>query len=329
VKAAWSRFQSVLAPDIVQYLGVKRALGCKFASEDRMLRLLDRFVAERQIDALEGVTGECLDQFLSSRNRVNARSFNHLLGVMRRLFEWMVSQQRLEASPLRTRARREAARRLPFLFDADAVRRLLAHAAQLPDNPRAKLRGPTYEMVFALLAGLGLRIGEAARLRCGDVDLEREVLEIRDTKFGKNRLVPFGPKLAARLRKYLALRERAGWACLSAAPLFSWDGRHPVSTNTIRNIFRDALLPALALTVPAGTFGPHVHGLRHSFAVSTLLRWYKDGVAPAARLNHLSTFLGHVNPASTAVYLTITGELLQQANARFEAFAPSGQAAGS
>ena len=329
MKAAWSRFQSVLAPDIVQYLGVKRALGCKFASEDRMLRLLDRFVAERQIDALEDVTGECLDQFLSSRNRVNARSFNHLLGVVRRLFEWMVSQHRLEASPLRTRPRREAARRLPFLFDADAVRRLLAQAAQLPDNPRAKLRGPTYETVFALLAGLGLRIGEAARLRCGDVDLEREVLEIRDTKFGKNRLVPFGPKLAARLRKYLALRERVGWSCVGAAPLFSWDGRHPVSTNTIRNIFRDALLPALALTVPAGTFGPHVHGLRHSFAVGTLLRWYKDGVAPAARLNHLSTFLGHVNPASTAVYLTITGELLQLANARFEAFAPSGQGAGS
>ncbi|HZE92247.1 MAG TPA: hypothetical protein VE029_11165, partial [Rhizobacter sp.] len=48
----------------------------------------------------------------------------------------------------------------------------------------------TYETIFALLAGLGLRVGEVARLQCGDVDLEREVLEIRDTKFGKDRLVP-------------------------------------------------------------------------------------------------------------------------------------------
>jgi hypothetical protein len=32
-------------------------------------------------------------------------------------------------------------------------------------------------------------------------------------------------------------------------------------------------------------------------------------------------FLGHVSTAATAVYLTITAELFQQANARFEAFA--------
>ena len=60
---------------------------------------------------------------------------------------------------------------------------------------------------------------------------------------------------------------------------------------------------------------------RHAFAVGTLLRWYHEGVDPAARLFHLSTFLGHVNPSSTAVYLTITSELLAAANHRFEGFA--------
>ena len=65
-----------------------------------------------------------------------------------------------------------------------------------------------------------------------------------------------------------------------------------------------------------------MHGLRHSFAVRTLLRWYREGVAPATKLNHLSTFLGHVNPTSTAVYLTITSELLQAANRRFALLAP-------
>ena len=107
----------------------------------------------------------------------------------------------------------------------------------------APMRGPAYETMFALLAGLGLRIGEVARLQCGDVDLEREALQIRDTKFGKSRLVPFGPKLSARLRVYLGLRERRGMPCSGAAPLFSWNGRQPVSTNAIRNTFRDDLLP--------------------------------------------------------------------------------------
>jgi hypothetical protein len=64
-----------------------------------------------------------------------------------------------------------------------------------------------------------------------------------------------------------------------------------------------------------------VHDLRHSFAVGTLLRWYRTGIDPARRLLHLSTFLGHVQPESTAVYLTITADLLAAAGSRFEAFA--------
>ncbi len=144
---------------------------------------------------------------------------------------------------------------------------------------------------------------------------------MRNSKFGKSRLIPFGPRLAGRLRAYAALREQRLGAPRSEAPFFSWNGRTAVATNSIRNAFRDELLPRLHLTIPPGTRAPCVHGLRHTFAVRTLLRWYRDGVDPNARLHHLATFLGHVNPQSTAVYLTITGELLRAANERYEAFA--------
>lgn len=321
--AQWNGFHSPLAPHIEQYLRVKRAMGCKFANEDRQLRLLDRFLDEQGIERIEAIDAECIQAFLVSRPRTKPRSYNLLLCDIRRLFDWMVSQGTLSASPVEAKARPETARRLPFLFSPAAIGQLLARSRALPDVPRAPLRGATYEMIFALLAGLGLRVGEVARLQWGDVDLEREVLEIRNTKFGKDRLVPFGPKLAARLRGYLALREARGYACTGASFLFSWNGRTPVSTNSIRNLFRDVLLPRLGLDVPPGVFGPHVHGLRHSFAVRTLLNWYRQGIEPADRLHYLSTFLGHTNPASTAVYLTITSELLDAANQRFEAFAPA------
>ena len=238
------------------------------------------------------------------------------------------------------KAQPQTGRRLPYLYSDETIRLLLSLAAALPDNPRAPQRGILYEMIFALLAGLGLRIGEVARLQWGDVDLMRDVLEIRNTKFGKDRLVPFGPKLAARLRSYLAHRRQYGFACSGSNYLFSWNGGTPISTNSIRNTFRDDLLPQLALVIPPGVFGPHVHGLRHSFAVRTLLNWYRQGIAPvevdtgpvkthrhgiapADRLHHLSTFLGHLNPSSTAIYLTITNDLFDAANHRFEAFAPT------
>ena len=55
--------------------------------------------------------------------------------------------------------------------------------------------------------------------------------------------------------------------------------------------------------------------------MGTLLHWYQRGLDPNERLLHLSTFLGHVDPASTAVYLTITPALLEEASQRFAHFA--------
>jgi len=103
--------------------------------------------------------------------------------------------------------------------------------------------------------------------------------------------------------------------------LFTFDGRRCMHPGTASQVFH-ALVRTLGLTIPPdGVSAPRLHDLRHSFAVGCLLRWYRDGADPASRLNQLSTFMGHVDPTSTAVYLTITPGLLSQANHRFEAFA--------
>src|ERR1700678_157503 len=306
---------------ITRYLKIKRAFGCRFNTEERSLRMFDRFLAGQGIARTDQITSECVDRFLASRPPLEPRRFNQLLGCVRRLFEWIVEQGELKMSPVCTPARRETSRRLPFLFKPQTLRELIRLAECLPDGSRCPHRGPTQATIFAVLATLGLRIGEVSRLTCGDVDLERETLLIRNSKFGKSRLLPCDSRLAARLRTYLALREQYFGPARRDAPLFSWQGREPVHPNSIRRTFRDHLLPRLELKIPPGTSHPCVHGLRHSLAVRSLLRWYREGLDPNARLNHLSTFLGHVNPQSTAVYLTITSDLLEEANARFEAYA--------
>ena len=103
-------------------------------------------------------------------------------------------------------------------------------------------------------------------------------------------------------------------------PLFSFDGRRCVNPCSASQTFH-RLVGQLDLPVPDGVSAPHLHSLRHSFAVGCLLRWYREGIDPSTRLYKLSTFMGHVNPASTAIYLTITPQLLAEANQRFESFA--------
>jgi integrase len=234
----------------------------------------------------------------------------------------MVVHEVLPVSPVGCETRRAAQTRRPFLFDPDQARSLLEAAAKLPSNPRALGRGETYRMIFALLYGLGLRVGEASRLCRKDVDFDAQLLMIRQAKFGKDRFVPFGPRMAKTMTAFLEQEESRYGPIAPDFPVFSFckKERTPIGTNTISWTFHK-LLPALHLTVAPGVAAPHLHCLRHSFAVGTLLRWYRDGIDPMSRLFDLSTFLGHVSPSSTAVYLTITTELLDCASDRFAQFA--------
>lgn len=304
---------------VEQFLAHRRALGRKYLSEQSELALLVRFAGARGVENLAGLTPQLLEEFLASRPRTRPRSFNHLRGVVASFLDWAVVQELLVATPLRTARRRNTAERIPFIFDPPQIRRLLKVTGQLVDNPRAPARGATYRVIFSLCYGLGLRGGEACGLRVGDVDVERQLLVVRGGKFGKTRLVPHGPRIGQLLAQQLQ-RRRNGDTLGEQAPLFTFDGRRSVNPCSASQTFHQ-LLPSLQLHVPEGVSSPRLHSLRHSFAVGTLLRWYRQGQDPAARLFELSTFMGHVDPVSTSVYLTITTELFDEANRRFEAFA--------
>lgn len=304
-----------LTSAVAAFLAHKRALGRKYATEEATLRLLAGYAHDHGLDQLDQLNPQLLDTFVASRPRSRPRSFNHLVGVLGCFLDWAVTQQLLPASPLRVTRRRDTAARIPFLFDAAQARQLLDAAARLPDNPRARRRGPIYHALFALCYGLGLRAGEVCGLRLGDVDRERALLVVRGGKFGKSRLVPYGPRIAELIADQVECHSGP-----AEAPLFSFDGRRCLHPGTASQTFHH-LMVDLDFPIPDGVSPPRLHSLRHSFAVACLLRWYREGLDPSARLYQLSTFMGHVDPTSTAVYLTITPALLHHANRRFETFA--------
>ena len=63
--------------------------------------------------------------------------------------------------------------RLPRYFTQDEVRRFFAVIERLRDR-----------VLFALIYHHGLRVGEVALLRCGDLDLERSRILVRRLKGG-------------------------------------------------------------------------------------------------------------------------------------------------
>ena len=181
-----SSWRSPLGEEIQRYVLYKRALGHRYLVEESALCMLDRFLCERRVDQRSGVNPALIEAFLASRRRRTARSHNHLLGVIRCFFDWLVVQERIAHSPVRIGPRRTGPRPMPFLFDCVLAKRFLDIARALPDRPKGPSRGPTYHLIFAMMYTLGLRVGEVSRLELHDVDLDRCVLSIRQTKFAKN-----------------------------------------------------------------------------------------------------------------------------------------------
>jgi integrase len=311
---------SLIASHIVAFVRHKRALNRRYDVEDKVLRMLDGYLNVQGVTSMTQITPALLDAFFLSRPRSRPRSFNHLIGVVSRLFEWMVEHDFIDRSPVTMKPRRRGNPRPPCILDLRTAQQLIDRAAELPDQKNAPLCGPAYAIIFSLLFGLGLRVGEVARLRWRDVDRDRNILTIRETKFSKSRLIPIGPHLTLRLYAFMALRSQHLISVTADTPLFSFLRGRPVNPGTISIIFR-SLADQLDIAIPPGGTPAHVHDLRHSFAVGRLLRWYRDGSNPSDKLVKLSTFMGHVDPASTAVYLTITADLLEAAGQRFERFA--------
>ena len=317
----WTGFRSQLGPDIRQFIGAKRAVGRKYGGEERILRLFDAYLADHGVSSPEELTVALVDQFVTSRAPA-AIYFKSLHNVVRRLLKWLIVQERMKHVDFARRSRRVVRQRVPFIFNVQLARRLLVTAGKLPDAGSVRRRGATYRTLFALYCCLGLRASEGCQLRCADVDFDRNVLTVQG-KFGKTRLVPFGAKIARLLREQVEYRSRYAKSLKPNSPLFTFDGRRCVHAGNVSATFL-ALVRSMRLEIPDGVAAPRLHDLRHSFAVGTLLRWYRKGINAADRLHYLSAFMGHADPAYTAVYLTITNDLLKAANRRFERFASKG-----
>jgi integrase/recombinase XerD len=198
----------------------------------------------------------------------------------------------------------------PYLFSAAEITGLMTAAGAI----RAPLRAATYQTLIGLLAVTGMRVGEAISLDCCNADLDAGVITVRQGKFGKSRQLPLHPSAVTALDAYARIRDEAFPRPGTPAFFVSLAGTRLIYKNVHRTYHRLAL--AAGLRPRSARCRPRIHDLRHSFAVATLIGWYRDGGDVAARLPLLSTYLGHADPDDTYWYLEAAPELLTLAAAR-------------
>jgi len=305
-------FRSPLAFRLQGFLESRRSAGRHEVGREKILLYLDRFLTG-ELAPGQALTRQVVERWVQSMRHLSPGTRLNRLTILRQFCRYLsyfdprtcvVFQCFLPRRP----------RFVPYIYTRHEVGRIMT-AAQRGGAP-GRLEPAVVSTLVGLLYATGLRIGEALWLKLGDLDLRRQLIHVREGKFQKARYVPLSPSTTAHLEVYLRRRQRAGLSTSPDAPLFvntRGSMYHPVTFVT-RFL---AILRELGLRGPKGQRGPRVHDLRHAFAVSRLVAWYREGANLLAKLPLLSTYLGHATVTGTEIYLHATAELLTQASQRF------------
>jgi integrase len=297
-----------------EYLAMRRALGARMDYQGDLVLEFGRFLDRRSHRG--PITTEIALLWSQAPKSKDPRQTARRLGAIRRFLMHRAGfDPRTEVPPVQLLGD-GTRRKPPHIYTDDEICALLDACGRMWPG-RGTFRLLAHRTVFALLFATGLRIAEALALDDADVDLDDAVVTVRHGKLGKSRLVPLHPTAVPPLRRYAEERDRVA----RPGPAFFRTQDHARLTYDAVSAVFELLRGRLGWTRQGRTGRPRIHDIRHTFAVSCLLRWYREGVHPDRRIAHLATYLGHVEVRDTYWYLSVVPELSAIAAERFERYA--------
>lgn len=208
--------------------------------------------------------------FLVAQNeKPSMSSFKHLVYGLRTMFAMFKKEKLLLELPSIAQSKS-----LPTVLSQQEVRQLLKHPRLLK-----------HRVLFAVIYDCGLRISEAINLKIKDVDFDRRMVHIRESKHKKDRYVPISDLALKGIDQYLKTsnpKEFLFNGKIRGQQMSRGGIRHALNSTTDKIGFKKDVC---------------VHTLRHSYATH-LLEFGLDIVS-------LKDQMGHVDIRTTLMYLHI------------------------
>jgi len=301
-----------LREGIAEYLELRRSLGFRLKKDELYLGDFADFMERRHATH---ITAKLAVQWA---RRPASTDMNYHAGRLRALRSFaryrILSDPRTEIPATDLLPRRKINFQ-PHIFSQEEIERILA-ASWCQRRGAQRITHLGRYTIYGLISVTGMRVGEVLKLDLDDVDLDQGVITIRNTKFGKSRLVPVHETTRTALSYYRQQRD-AFLAGRAARPFFISQINGRITHSALERSFR-RLTRKLGLRDVSDSTGPRLHDLRHTMAVEVLRRCYAAGADPERRLPALSTYLGHTQLTYTYWYLHQNPGLMAEAVARLQ-----------
>lgn len=288
--------EGVFKPYFEKFIEHKRSKGEKVrhAALERMKRLNDALNKTGELH----VTKETVERILAPEEGVSETTRYYMASFLRQFLNFMnaigIECYRVPdgyVGSLRSEFR-------PYIFPDREIEALLKEADNLPDWKHSQRRRDIYPVLFRMLAGTGMRVGEALNLKPNDVDIDNGVVNVLNGKNGICRYVPMSESLSLVVRSYWLAHSEDDWLFTSpqTGSRYSYD--------TINSMFKKLCVKA-SIRRPNGT-PPNLHSLRHTFCTKSLEQLLATGMDIYTAVPILSSYVGHVNFRDTERYIHFT-----------------------
>jgi integrase len=302
---------------IPQYISYRQSLGEKFRTNASGLRCFLKYAGEETAIGNLGLT-VCTDFLYAPSGKVTANWFCKYT-ALKGLFQWAMARGYINEIPLPADKPKRLPNMSPYIYSDKELKLLFSTALTFQKN-RSRIYPECIRMTLMLTYMLGLRLHETVALRIKAIDWNNSIIRIDESKFYKSRIVPFNGKVKQLLIEFMVWRKENRQPDDVETYLFLDRKNTPVHIDTVRQCFKRIRSKAGISREDEATFQPRIHDLRHTFAVNRLTSWYRQGEDVQKLLPILSTYLGHKHLSHTSVYLTMTENVLEEANKRFETY---------
>lgn len=295
---------SVFKDHIKNFIALKRQCGFGYIAEEKILNDFDRIAVERGVQKPIISRDLALELSKSRPNEAKATRYKRCITINQ--FSTYLGQNELESA--KCFAPKPKKTFVPYIYTKDETNRLF-HVIDNHECGKITRDSICFVMpaLIRFLLCTGVRIGEALQIEDKDMDLVNNVFILRDTKNGKERLLPISQSLSDILTQYRRHRQRLSPCSLSTLFFLSYRGL-PCKPENIYKLFRKFMAEA-GIPFRGNHYGPRIHDLRHTFAVRSLKQMVDNGMDIYCTLPILSTYLGHQSLEATNHYVRICTEM--------------------
>lgn len=312
-------FNSILGEEMMQYL-ILRKESCSKSTYDHDKQVLKSFDCFLQSAGCTGkeIKESCITGWIHTLRGKTSTVAGKV--VILRLF--LIYLRGYGLSPFIPEIPKVHNDYVPYIYNDDEVKLMIHSADNLKKGPvrTNKLIHLEMPVILRLLYGCGLRIGETLSLQVKDVDFNRGLLLLRQTKRKKQRIVPMHHTMTEILRDYCYAMCLVGKPEAYIFPSAATEG--PVAVKSAKHKFDDILHENGIILSGRDKHerGPCLHTIRHTFALNSFKKMEEAGTLQNDAVPYLSIYLGHGSLNETEKYLAFSSEAFPEDMDLFETY---------